>query len=137
MKAKGNPILLVDDNPGDIYLMIEAAKAIGVPLVGCSTATDAIARLDNGDKPLLILFDLNLPGVSGFDLLRILKSKPEWRHIVAVVFSSAMSPAEIQKAYAMHANAVVKKPSDFEGLQELIRHLNDFWLKWVVHHEHK
>jgi len=135
MAAMSNcPVLVVDDNPGDIVLMLEAAREQGVPLEGCccGTATEAIERLDKGEKPRMILFDLRMPCVSGFDFLKILKSQTEWRTIPAIAYSGALSAADVKQAYDLHANCVVNKPKDFEELRELIRLVDEFWLKWVI-----
>jgi len=127
-------VLVVDDNPGDIYLMIEAARDRGIEIQGCtcSTATEAIERLDKGERPRMILFDLRMPCVSGLDLLKILKSQGEWRSIPAIAYSAVLSPADVREAYALHANCVVNKPQDFEQLRELIRLIDEFWIHWVV-----
>lgn len=132
--SNGCPVLLVDDNPGDVYLMIEAARERGVELEGCccATATEVIERLDKGVKPRLILCDLNLPCVSGFDLLKMIKSQTEWRHIVFVAYGGHLSPQDVDQAYAMHANCVVNKPQSFAELQKLIHYLAVFWLEWVI-----
>jgi CheY-like chemotaxis protein len=117
--------------------MIEAARDRGIELEGCccSSATEAIERLEAGERPRLILFDLRLPGMSGIDFLKILKSKPDWREIPAIAYSAGVSSNDARLVYGLGANCVVNKPKDFEELKDLVRLLEEFWLKWVVYHE--
>lgn len=128
------PIILIDSNPGDVRLMMEAATEHGNPLEGCvcSSGTEFIERLNKGEIPRVALFELHMQGVSGFDLLKILKNKPEWRHIAAIAYGSQLSPQDIEQAYASNANCVVSRPRSYEQLSELIRIINEFWLKWAV-----
>jgi len=127
-------ILLVDDNPADRYILKEAAGEQGVSMHGCecATAEEALARLEEGEKPKLILFDLRLNGISGLDLLKELKSREDWRHIPAIAYSGSVSPEDARQAYALHANCVVRKPHDIQDLRHLVRLLDEFWLRWVV-----
>jgi CheY-like chemotaxis protein len=133
------PILLVEDDENDVFFLKRALTKLGIenPL---SVATDGQQALDyiegtgefsNREEhpvPYLILLDLKLPQVKGLDVLKRARQLPGKRLIV-IVLSSSKNEADIDAAYRLGANAYLSKPSSFEGLVELVRSINDFWLK--------
>jgi len=74
----------------------------------------------------MILLDLKMPAVTGFDVLRLIKSNPEWRHIVVIIFSSSSDPKDVLRAYDLGANSYVSK-SDFAELGEMVAAMEGFW----------
>ena len=130
-------MLVLDDSPGDLFLMVELARERGIHLDACtcSSATEALERLEAGERPKLILFDLRLPGLDGFEFLKILKSKPDLRTIPAIACSGVVSSVDARRAYGLGAACVVNKPQDVAEMQELIRLLEEFWLRWVIYHD--
>ena len=129
-------ILIVEDDPGDVTLLQEAF------LESRSRATISVARDGEeclrilqatsaaaGAYPDLILLDLHLPTVSGYDVLRQLKTDGKTRHIPIIILSSAQNGDEISRAYAEYANAYVQKPSTLADLIAAARSLNFFWME--------
>jgi two-component system, chemotaxis family, response regulator Rcp1 len=129
-------ILLVEDNPGDIPLMQEAAKEGGFTghLNITRDGEQAMAFLHKeGDyadspRPDLIMLDLNLPRKSGREVLAEVKQEDYLRTIPLMIFSTSTNPSDIRLAYEMHANCYIPKPGDLDGLVELGKIIECFWL---------
>jgi two-component system response regulator len=88
----------------------------------------AHAGRDRHQEPRLMLLDMGLPGIGGPEVLRTLKSDPRSRAIPAVVLSSSDDPAKVVEAYALGANAYLRKPPEMAGFVELVGALVRFWL---------
>jgi CheY-like chemotaxis protein len=121
--------LLVEDNPGDVGLVREALKkrhrALQLHVV--STGEDALAFLRHqepyADAPVpdLVLLDLNLPGKTGYDVLAEIKQDPGLRSIPVVVLTTTDKRRDIQRCYALGANAYIVKPMEVETFLHLVR----------------
>ena len=129
-------ILLVEDNPGDVRLIIEAlgdGKMIN-HLTVAHDGVQALALLRGvppRQKPAhfdLILLDLNLPGKNGREVLVELKHDPKLKHIPVIVLTTSEAEEDIRRAYAAHANCYVTKPVGFEQFMRVIQSIEDFWL---------
>jgi len=135
-KAK---ILLVEDNPGDVRLTMEALKE-GKILNEISVAEDgveAIAYLRRAGKyaaatrPDLILLDLNLPKKDGREVLEEIKEDAELKTIPVVVLTTSAAERDILRAYNLHANCYITKPVDLEQFMRVVQTIEDFWLTIV------
>lgn len=78
--------------------------------------------------PIVILLDLKLPKVSGLDVLRQLKSHPEWRTIPVVVLTTSADTGDVQTAYRLGANSYIVKPVDFGKFMDVVAHLELYWI---------
>lgn len=131
-------ILLVEDDTDHAALILRCLRAPGPEpsvvdhVIHGQRALDALDdRLEAGQPlPDLVLLDLNLPQMTGHELLAVLKSRPETRHVPAVVLSTSDSPADRAKAYALHANAYLVKAADFGRMASMLHSLRDFWGRW-------
>jgi CheY-like chemotaxis protein len=130
-------VLLVEDNPGDAFLIQEAFQASGADCQ-IAVARDgevALAMLNGaGNEPVvsrpdLILLDLNLPKMSGHEVLKELKTRDEWRPIPVIVLTSSRAERDVSTAYDRHCNAYFCKPPSFGENVQLIRLIADFWQK--------
>ncbi len=132
-------ILLVEDNPGDVLLMRSALKKARVvnEMVSAADAEEALDVLyrRNGyedEKPIdIALFDINLPGMSGIELLHTVKSDPKLKHVPVIMLTSSDAPDDIRNSYEEHANCYVTKPVDVSDLMELVQTLDSFWFSIV------
>lgn len=132
-------ILLVEDSPGDVLLVREALASLGTPnnvhVVGDgASAVRFLAREgDYSDKPLpdMILLDLNLPIMDGRDVLREVKSHPDWKTIPVAVLSTSDSEEDIQASYDLAANCYIVKPMSLDGFRKVIEAVESFWLSVV------
>ncbi len=85
----------------------------------------AAERPSNAD---VILLDLNMPGVNGYDAMRIIKADPALSHIPIVVFTSSRSEIDIEKSYNSGAASFLSKPNSYEGLIEVMKAFRAWWL---------
>lgn len=129
-------ILLVEDNISDIELIREALIENGAPheLEVMQNGQEALRRLlsDDLDRPHLIILDLNMPGVSGFDVLRIIKKDPNLLTIPTLILTNSISQDDVAKCYAHHCNAYIRKPVGYDRLIETIRTTWAFWVDRAV-----
>jgi len=125
-------ILLVEDNPADVRLMVEGLRALSSKqeLQIAGDGDQAIAELNEGKAPDLILLDINLPRRDGFEVRRAIRALPRTRITPVIVLSSSTNPDEIALAYKEGANAYVCKP--FSNYFDMLGDLTRFWLKRAV-----
>ncbi len=141
VNVPGAPIemLLVEDNPDDVDLTIEAlddAKiANRLHVVSDGVAALAFLHREGGyaraPRPDLILLDLNLPKKGGREVLAEIKNDPKLRCIPVVVLTTSSADEDILRAYDLHANCYITKPVDFEQFSRVIHAIEDFWLTVV------
>lgn len=131
---KSFELLIVEDNPGDVRLLEEAFQEVHAD-VNIRVAWDGAEGLElmsqtaiNQWRPDLILLDLNLPKVSGHDVLTHLKSNPQTRRIPIIVLTSSKAESDVRRAYESHANAYLRKPSTLDGLMNAARDVKNFWM---------
>ena len=143
MADRGGPeaadVLLVEDDPGDVLMTREAFEHYRIrnPLhvVGDGERAMQFLRRD-GDysqapRPGLILLDLNLPRRNGLEVLADLKSDSDLLSIPVVVLTTSQAEEDILRSYALHANAYISKPVDFDRFTDVIRQINKFFLVLV------
>jgi len=126
-------ILLVEDNPGDVRLTIEALKESQYPntLHVASDGVEALEYLRSQRLPDLILLDLNLPRRSGREVLAEIKSDPALRRIPVMVLSTSRSELDVQFSYDHHANCYIQKPMELDRFFDIVRSIEQFWCSVV------
>lgn len=132
-------ILLVEDNPADVRLTIEALKDAKMynQLNVVSNGNDALTYLrrqgpyTEAVRPDLILLDLNLPKMGGLEVLDDIKNDPELRTIPVVVVTTSQAEQDIIKSYNSHANCYICKPVDLDQFMTVIQSIQNFWLTIV------
>jgi CheY-like chemotaxis protein len=132
-------ILLVEDNPADVRLTVEALRVAKVAnqLHVVDDGETAIAYLRqrepycDASRPDIVLLDLNLPRLDGRDVLADIKSDPDLASIPILVLTSSAAEEDIARSYELHANCFISKPVDFTEFMEAVRSLEGFWLKIV------
>lgn len=97
------------------------------------TGEDALAAVGGAPGYELIVLDVNLPGISGLDVLRFLKSDMRMRAVPVIVFSSSSDQQDIQRAYAGGAAAYLTKPVGLEGYDTVIEGIGSFWSSVVAY----
>ena len=132
-------VLLVEDDPGDVLMTREAFEHYKLRNV-LDVVTDGEQALQflrrSGDyadapRPGLILLDLNLPRVDGLEVLAEIKADPVLKVIPVVILTTSQAQQDVLRSYALHANAYVSKPVDFEGFMEVIRQIDNFFVTLV------
>jgi CheY-like chemotaxis protein len=130
-------ILLVEDSPADADLMSDALKE------GClrpnirvvDNGEDAIhflhrqGEFESAPQPDLVLLDLFLPRMNGYEVLANIKQDALLRRIPIVIMTSTDSEDAIRTAYDLHANCCVTKPADQEQYVQAVQKIEKFWLR--------
>lgn len=138
--AKPVEILLVEDNPGDMRLTQEALKE-GKVYSNLHWAKDGVEALDflrrqgrfaDAPRPDLLLLDLNLPKKDGREVLSIIKSDDDLKHIPVVILTTSKADEDVIKSYELHANCYVTKPVDLEKFIFVVQSIDRFWLTVVT-----
>jgi len=128
-------VLLIEDDPVHVRLIRRAfGEDDHCRLQTVDSGDKALARLldpdaANGDLPDLILLDLRLPTIDGFDVLDALRHDERTRRVPIVIISTSSRLEDIDRSYALGANAYVCKHSDFSELTRNIKMLRSFWLE--------
>jgi CheY-like chemotaxis protein len=133
-------ILLVEDNPGDVRLTMEALREAKVHnrVNVAPDGVEAMAYLRREDRyadaprPDLILLDLNLPKKDGREVLAEIKADDRLKHIPVVILTTSRAEQDILKSYDLHANCYVTKPVDLDQFINVVRSIEDFWLTVVA-----
>jgi two-component system, chemotaxis family, response regulator Rcp1 len=138
--VKAITILLVEDNPGDADLAVEALEhsKIKNELI---VVHDGEAAMDflkhrgaftDASRPDLILLDLNLPKKDGREVLAEIKEDPCLKRIPVVILTTSSAEEDILRSYNLHANCYITKPINFKQFMKVVRSIEDFWLTIVV-----
>jgi two-component system response regulator len=133
------PILLVEDNKDDEMLTLRAFRKNhilnevvvardGVEALDYLFGTGAHEGRDVSVMPQVILLDLNLPRISGFEVLRRLRQDERTKLLSVVVLTSSKEDEDIVRSYSLGASSYVRKPVDFAEFTEAIKTLGLFWL---------
>ena len=127
-------ILVVEDDPADLMILQRAVERHGMPtrLHGVDSGEAALEILHSGRVFDLILLDLRMPGMSGLDLLKVLKLHPDLATIPVIVLTGAIDAAHVNESYRLAAAAVLEKPSSLDGYEELVRTFSDFWIRTAL-----
>ena len=130
-------ILLVEDNPGDVRLTREAFAGAELDcelhVVGDGEAAlDFLHRRgahETAPRPDLVLLDLNLPRMSGLEVLEAIAEDPALRRLPVVVLTSSTAEEDVVESYEQCSNAYLTKPVDPDEFVEVVRRFEAFWLE--------
>ncbi len=129
-------ILLIEDSPSDALLLRRALSKQNdrIDIVHVETGEAAVAKLENPDQGHydLIFLDLNLPTISGMDVLKNLKAEVTLRAMPVVVLSSSQDKADINAAYRNFASVYLVKPDDIAGYDKMARFIDECWFGMVA-----
>jgi CheY-like chemotaxis protein len=128
-------ILYVEDNEDFVDVVERAIGQIDGTTVlrtidDGALALNTLERLaEDKTKPKLILIDLNLPGLSGLDLLKKIKETQALKYVPIIMFSTSDNPKDIRSSLEFGANAYVTKPLGYSNLVKCLSAMHEFWLK--------
>lgn len=140
MNSRTIEILLVEDNPGDARLTLEAFKEgkvlNNIKVIGDGVEALAYLRRQgpeyaNSVQPDLILLDLNLPKKDGREVLAEIKSDENLKKIPVVVLTTSADQEDVARAYGSHANCYITKPVELEQFLNVVQSIDSFWLSLV------
>lgn len=129
-------ILLVEDDAGHARLIEKNLRRAGIsnPVISFGDGQKVLDFLfgeqndGNSRQPLslLVLLDLNIPGIDGYQVLKRIKHSEKTKHIPIVVLTTTDAPHEVSKCYELGCNVYITKPVDYEQFSEAIRTLGLF-----------
>ena len=130
----GVEILLVEDNPDDVEMTLRALRKANF-INQIHVARDGVEALDfifragaAPNTPKLILLDLKLPKLDGFEVLKRLKSDLRTKTIPVVVLTSSQVHSDVVRTYDLGVNSYIVKPVNFEGFARAVQDLGMYWL---------
>ncbi len=136
MNAVAVTIILIEDDPGHARLIEKNVRRAGVnnPILPFTDGTSALEHLFGHDGQgnrlvdlaQLVLLDLNLPDMSGIDILRRIKADEHLKRVPVVVLTTTDDKVEIQRCYDLGCNVYITKPLDYESFATAIRQLGLF-----------
>ena len=133
-------MLVVEDRDEDICLFRVACERarLNLPFRTVKNGSEAIQYLKGEGQfanraeyplPRLMLLDLNMPLVNGFEVLEWLRTQPGLRRLIVIVFTSSARPEDVNRAFELGANSYLVKPMDLVELEGITRYLQEYWLK--------
>lgn len=132
-------VLLVEDNEDHAFFTVRALHQVNDSLaLEIETLADGVDALDylnrrgrftDRQTPDLILLDLKMPRMDGFEVLDAVKRDPELRKTPVIVLTSSDEQTDIDRVYSMGANSYVVKPMRSDDLQDKVRHIPEYWTK--------
>ncbi|MBI5476634.1 MAG: response regulator [Ignavibacteriales bacterium] len=130
-------ILLVEDNPKDVELTLEAlaehnlANRVTVAKDGVEAMEylrcEGKYKLRNPEQPAVILLDIKMPRMDGIEVLQAIRGDGKLKKIPVVMLTSSREGPDLKKCYDLGANAYVVKPVDFENFIEAVKQVGVFW----------
>lgn len=142
MMSNQPPILLVEDNEDHVLLLRHAFQKAGItnPVQVANNGEDAVAYLEGKGRysnwkefplPLIVLLDIKMPGMNGFDVLRWIRQQPGLKALRVAMLTSSDLGQEIKMAYDLGANVFLTKPVDLERLVEMVKVVRAHWLEFA------
>ncbi len=136
-------ILLVEDNPDDYEATSRSLKKNHFvnPVHWCKSGADALDYLQHkgvysqdseARLPDLMLLDLNMAGIDGREVLKIVKSDENLKRIPVVILTTSVDSHDVDQCYVLGANTYIQKPVSFEGLTQAIAAMKDYWFGIAV-----
>lgn len=128
-------LLVVESNPADAYLTVQALKEAGfsneITVIEDGEKALAYLRQDgihaSAPPPDLILLDLNLVPISGLDVLAEVRSNPRLAHIPVLVISGSQNAEDVRRAYQLGANCYITKPNHLDQFMRFMKSCHEFW----------
>jgi CheY-like chemotaxis protein len=117
-------VLIVDDDPDDRDFLRNALEKAGVePILALSLAQEVFAYLQGVEVtenlPKLIISDLNMPGINGYELIQALRSMSRYQHIPVVICSTSSLSTDVNRCLAAGAKQYFKKPNTLDGFDHI------------------
>ncbi len=130
-------VLFCDDDVDDLDLVVDGwqdAKCVGLleTFDGGAKLLDALSGFTGSG--LVVLLDLNMPGVDGWTVLKRMKADPELRHIPVVIFTTSSADHDIHRSYDEGAAGFITKPSSYDDLVTVLSGVDNYWDNTVQLH---
>lgn len=142
MRQNEKLIMVVEDDPDDRLMIQEAIQDVqikaqikfaenGVELLNYLNQCSSHTKGEEGPVPDLILLDLNMPKMSGLEVLDKIKASPSFRSIPVVVLTTSKDDLDIVSTYEKGGNSFISKPLTFAELVDVVKDFERYWLACV------
>lgn len=133
-------VLLLDNHLPDmdgidvLRELVSDEHDVANPVVSCLDGEEALRYIDEHQVaadtqiPILILLDLRLPKVDGFEVLRQVRNHPVWKQVPVVVMTTSRQDDDIESAYKLGVNSYIVKPVDFGAFAEMVKTIKVYWM---------
>lgn len=128
------PILLVEDDEVDVENVVRAFDATGItnPLTVAQNGEEALTLLKGnvagaGRRPGLILLDINMPVMNGFEFLAVIKQDPLLRAIPVVVLTTSQEESDRYRSFQLSVAGYMIKPVEFSDFVDVVRTIDRYW----------
>ncbi|MFH6968861.1 response regulator [Flavobacterium johnsoniae] len=118
-------VVLVDDDQDDREFFADAIASLDIPftLHSYKNALEVVSEIQSGsfNVPYIMFLDINMPGMSGFELLEMIRNMEQFRSVpVIAIYSTSSDNEDINKSIKLGANGYITKPTSFQNLQSVI-----------------
>jgi CheY-like chemotaxis protein len=139
-QAREAVVLLVEDNPDHVFLARESFddSRLRIDLRHVESGDQCMAFLrkqppyDNAPRPDLILLDLHLPRMNGYEVMEEILKDENLRSLPVIVLTTSAETLDVNRMYALRCNSYMTKPVDFEGFTAAVKQLTGYWLNLVI-----
>ena len=135
LELRRRPILVVEDDPVDQEMIVLAFKRASVEnnVITMPNGQEALDYLMAPRRapvlPAVIILDLNMPHMDGFEFLRRIKAEPKIATIPVVVLTTSQFDRDLTQSYALGASSCLTKPGDFEQLVKMAAEVDQYWCR--------
>ncbi|MFX0050224.1 MAG: response regulator [Candidatus Hodarchaeota archaeon] len=129
--GQGKIVLLVEDSPDHAFLIKRAMMSVyqDLEIVWVKDGKEALDFImKQGRKPDLVLLDIKMPRMNGFELLKILKTNKETKYIPVVILSTSANKKDVAKAYSLGTNCYLSKPVEVRDFRLKLKIIPSYWL---------
>ncbi len=135
---KKHSIILIDDNPDDCESLVRGFQTTDLSCVikwydSPEKYLDYLSDIDydhiNNILPILIILDLNMPGIDGKKMLGIIKANDKIKAVPVIILTTSTNQDDILECYANGANTYIQKPMSFEKMKKICDSLHNYWFK--------
>ena len=136
MKTEVRIILIVDDSPKDVELTVSALaeKNLANEVVVAEDGVEALDYLyrrgrfsEEHGNPAVILLDIKMPRMNGIEVLKHIRSNPDFKFIPVIMVTSSLEEKDLVESYKLGANSYVVKPVDIVQFLDAIKTLGQYW----------
>lgn len=126
-------IVLADDDVDDCLLTQEAFQSSGLSntMTVVNNGEELLQYLKSNEKPDLILLDLNMPCMDGFEALVEIKKNPELKSIPIIILTTSRAEEDVLKSYTLGVSGFVTKPVLFEDFLKVVQGIGRYWFQIV------
>ncbi len=130
-------ILYAEDNSSDAAFFQRAFRQAGgeLPIVHFENGTGTLEFLENAVRhrkllPRLLILDIKMPGMSGLELLMLIRQREEFSNLPVIILSASYEAKDVKLAYRHRVNAYIVKPNQYKELKSLTASIATFWGKY-------